>query len=465
MDRQNKIILSYLSILLVIYIALSLPTNGPEEIKISYPYKSNVNTLDFSPDGKLLAAGYEEGYVRVWNTVDGEEISVTGNVIEKERLMNTLGKHQMTPVTDIKFSPDGKYILSGGCHAEFEYYDKDSNKLSEPEIFDPSKVDSWSVNEVSEVSLWSVNEGNCIRTHYLENSDVESVAFSPDGKSYAASYKNNYTESMTTIYIWSTETGEVLNSVTSPDYMVQSLVFTPDGRHLAVSYEGNPNHRIVFWDLENMSADLVIETNDSIDSIHDLHFSNDGSILAGISDYINTIIIWDADTGDVLRTFETTHGLSGHIDLSPDGEYVVGIESMRMMMWSVTSGEKILDISSLPEVGNRIDFTCLQFSPDMDYMAAGVRVPPASYSLSLDDYMTAYDSGVDDNLLREIEGDTPIFLWDFHGLAEGGYIESIWDIQRQFPRFSVIVIWAPTLAFVYFLLFIISGIIKARKEK
>jgi WD40 repeat protein len=198
MNSKNKFIISFLSLMIIIYIILSLPIgsppNGPDPVKVSYPYDFEVETLDFSPDGKFLATGYEEGYVRIWNVVDGEQINVPEDVIEKERLMKTFGSHDITHVTSVKFSPDGKYVLSGGYLSGFEDYDNKFNERNEVEQID-----------VSEVNLWSIDASNCIRTHYLENNDVESVAFSTDGSSYAASYQNDHSKGTTTIYIWSTK--------------------------------------------------------------------------------------------------------------------------------------------------------------------------------------------------------------------------------------------------------------------
>jgi WD40 repeat protein len=448
---DNKFRRNLIVILIVIYIVLSLPIgsspDGPEAVKVSYPYNYNVGTLDFSPDGKLLAAGYEEGYVRVWNIQNGEDIYDPENVMEKERLMRTFGRHDITRVTSVDFSPDGKYVLSGGYLSKYEYYDNKFNERTGRE------------QDISEIKLWSVESGNCTRTHYMENNDVESVAFSPDGKSYAASYQNDQSRGTTTIYVWSTETGEVLNSITSPDYTVQSLKFSPDGNYLVVSYSGNP--RIVFWNLESMSAARVINTHGII---RDLDFSDDGRILAGISDHNGHITIWDTATGDVLRTLFALQGLFANMDLSPDGKYVASIRSNNMAIWNVSSGRAVLDISSLPEVGDRIDFTCLQFSPDMEYLAAGVEVPHTAYSLSLDDYMKAYDN-VSDDVLSKLYGNTPIFLWDFQDIEEGGYIESFWDEQRDSPLFWVIALWAPMIVVSYWVVLVISAIIKAKKAK
>jgi hypothetical protein len=100
----------------------------------------------------------------------------------------------------------------------------------------------------------------------------------------------------------------------------------------------------------------------------------------------------------------------------------------------------------------------------MEYLAAGVEVPHTAYSLSLDDHMRAYGN-VSDDVLSELYGNTPIFLWDFQDIEEGGYIESFWDVQRDSPLFWVIALWAPVVAVSYFCLFGIYYIMKKRMAK
>jgi len=182
-----------------------------------------------------------------------------------------------------------------------------------------------------------------------------------------------------------------------------------DGNYLVASYSGNP--RIVLWDLESMTVARIIKTDNVVKY---LDFSNDGNVFAGLTIRDGCIIIWETDTGNVLRKFTAFNGRTATMDLSSDGEYIAGIGDGQMTIWNVPSCEKILDISSLPEVGDRIKFTGLQFSPDTTYLAAGVSSDEASpYSLSVDDSTKAFKSGVDYDLLFSFRGNNPVYLWDF----------------------------------------------------
>jgi WD40 repeat protein len=68
---------------------------------------NSVNTIAFSPDGKILASAGrnlsgEKSYhtIKLWNVSTGEE-------------MTTLTGHSNS-VTSLAFSADGKFLVSGG---------------------------------------------------------------------------------------------------------------------------------------------------------------------------------------------------------------------------------------------------------------------------------------------------------------------------------------------------------------
>jgi WD40 repeat protein len=61
---------------------------------------TSADTLEFSPDGRLLAAGGHDHYLRVWDVASG-------------RLLYAVVAHQ-GPIEDVGFSPDGRWIVTAG---------------------------------------------------------------------------------------------------------------------------------------------------------------------------------------------------------------------------------------------------------------------------------------------------------------------------------------------------------------
>src|SRR5581483_3992692 len=76
---------------------------------------AGVNSLSFSPDGKRLAAGADDGVVRVWRLPEGE-------------LVRELTGHS-EGVYAVVFSPDGKTLASGSYDKSVRLWDAESGRL------------------------------------------------------------------------------------------------------------------------------------------------------------------------------------------------------------------------------------------------------------------------------------------------------------------------------------------------
>jgi len=68
-----------------------------------------VSSVDFSPDGRLIASGSFDGTVRVWDTADGQQKEVFSDEGWKTRK-----GLQQAGIYVVAFSPDGKIVASGG---------------------------------------------------------------------------------------------------------------------------------------------------------------------------------------------------------------------------------------------------------------------------------------------------------------------------------------------------------------
>ena len=103
-------------------------------------YKSTVNSLSFSPDGRALASGNRDRTVRVWDARTGEQL-------------HKLVGHT-APVNSVVFSPDGS-TLASGCMDHT-------------------------------VRLWNAETGEHLCTLRGHEARVQSVTFSPDGSALAS---------------------------------------------------------------------------------------------------------------------------------------------------------------------------------------------------------------------------------------------------------------------------------------
>lgn len=147
-----------------------------------------VKSITFSPDGRILASGSDDGQIRIW---DWE----TGN------LMYIFSEHSAA-VNTVAISPDNQFLATG------------------------------SVDKT--VALFNLRTRNVhlkLNTHL---NGVNSVNFSPDGQILASASKDD------TIKLWHVKTGESLHTLEGNSCWkgVWSVVFSRDGQILAAGLEG-----------------------------------------------------------------------------------------------------------------------------------------------------------------------------------------------------------------------------------
>ena len=182
---------------------------------------TNVNALDFSPDGKLLAVAIDK-YIYLWNTGDWKPYA-------------RLADH-WSSVTSLKFSPDGQSLVSGGNDAT--------------------------------VKLWQVSDGALLKTFKGHSSQVTSVAFHPGGQQIVSTSRDN------TARIWQID-GSLLHAFSG--YPTFSAAYTPGGEAVAIGYADS----VRFYRLSDLSQ---IGQFPSAEVVSHLVFSPDGQLLASSSD-------------------------------------------------------------------------------------------------------------------------------------------------------------------------------------
>ena len=123
-------------------------------------HSSYVFAVAFSPDGKQILSGSEDGTVRLWDISTGKEL-------------RTFEGHKGR-VTGVAFSPDGKQGLSGG---------QDGNLI-----------------------LWDLGTSKRLRTCTGHETGVTSVAFSHDGKTALSSGIDR------TLRLWDLSTGKAIRT-------------------------------------------------------------------------------------------------------------------------------------------------------------------------------------------------------------------------------------------------------------
>lgn len=299
-----------------------------------------------SPDKRLLAGWgctYQEGSNGVCESplilLNDME---TGKVIHKLEPLTTI-------VSAFKFSPDGKTLAIAGCHTPIAYYGQYDTTCIEPRV--------WLVDtEIGEI------------THELNgyNSTVESMVFSPDGKTLYTGITylkaDNYPDS--TIRVWDVPSGnelpEMLPAVENCNKVTP--YFSPNGKYL-ITHIYNPCNgkgKVDWWDMENPTSKAIHSFQGIASSV-----SPDNTKIALMESFKNLVIhIYDLQTGEKLQTIPP--GLREYskwnFGFTPDSKSLLLTDSKS----DKGEGYAIVDIAS-GDLVTRIKPEAFELLPDAPY--------------------------------------------------------------------------------------------------
>lgn len=225
---------------------------------------SSISSMDFSPDGKRLCAGLDNGEIVVWDLM-------------KQRIEKKI-QGEKSPVADAEFSPTDRVLVSAA--GKYAYvWDFDSGE--KPDIYDSglyrifdvafspngknlyisgeSAKESFAVLDIYQRKIRNVNLGE----RKVIKADV-----SPDGKKVAIM-------SAKAIKVFDAETWSLLNEI---EINASELKFSTLGDIIAI---GQKNGSVIFWRFEEIQKEKQIQDAIELHSrkVNKIIFLNHHTIL------------------------------------------------------------------------------------------------------------------------------------------------------------------------------------------
>jgi WD40 repeat protein len=282
-------------------------------------HTGGVESLAFTPDGQTLVSGGTDGGIRRWDVAKGRPLA-------------PLGVPGLTkPFHSLAISPDGRTLadprvglldLKTGRLLELASEKTDTCSVA----FSPVEA-IVAIAHVGNIRLRDAVTGKVLRSlRTSPGQDVNSLAFSPDGRILASAGEDQY------VTRWEVATGqELAGRLVGHTGGIQSLAFSPDGRALA---SGSRDATVIIWDVADPAhPSLRHRLEGNAGAVWDVAYAPDGKTIAsGHED--GTVKLWDPATGRERCTLVGHTGGVHYLAFSRDGSVLAtGDEGGTIRLW------------------------------------------------------------------------------------------------------------------------------------
>lgn len=378
-------------------------TNKP--LKYLEGHTETIWSLAFSPDGEYCLSGSKDNTARLWSTDTYKEI----NRFKQQ-------KSKGFPMKHVSFSPDNKFILTGGG-SEFHLWALEKEEKTETEsrtIPSKSKISGLAISEdgTTFLSDYQVNIFNIpTRLWPLE----EGAPQKGPGSSSAMNFRLTYSIKDKQLKLYSPELqiGSIFivrvdikrldQGLVSMDIIGRRIssdqykVFHPDGKRVfreewlenrrtmqsseniniqdpsenslvaeAIAFSPNGEYFLTsaddsdayLWSMKTGKLLSILAHNSSL-KVLSVAFSPDSKhIITGSQDQL--IRLWSSKKGTLIRKFEGHTDVVSAVCFSNEGKHIVsgsGYRDLSIRIWDIESGKELQQFSGHDQRINAVTFS------------------------------------------------------------------------------------------------------------
>lgn len=327
--------------------------------------------LEASTNSPLVIAGCHDGRVITWDTssgviehdfmgeslvsiaaIPGTNHVLTGHPNNLVRVKNgeigdnlrVFGGHTTSTTMGVGFSPDGRYVVSGGVEAFTRLWNR-TNAMphtvvpghgagTQAAAFSP---DGRFVLTTFGAPIYSARLSNpqtgLVEREFLGHTSwLLTAVFSPDGQRLATGAQDG------TARLWDVATGTLMRTFSMPGTLIRSVAVSANGMYLA---SGDSGGIVRLWDAANGRQLRAFELNAG--AVTSLAFSPaTGELLVSWAD--GFLRIFDPATGELKLDSITPAAFLETAAFSPDGRFILGGEgwpSFTARLWDARDGKEL----------------------------------------------------------------------------------------------------------------------------
>jgi WD40 repeat protein/predicted Ser/Thr protein kinase len=294
-------------------------------------------SVQFAPDGKTLAAAAGSGgipgtggKVRIWDAATG-------------RVQATLANPTGGAFRSVAFSPDGRALVTGSQDGTARVWDLGTGRVRltlkgqsgtvSCVAFSPNGRALATAHNDGTVKLWGPDRGKERGTLEGHGRGFLFVVFSPDSRLLATASFDK------TARLWDAETCKELAVLRGHTGWVTAAAFSPDGKTLATT-GGVYDNTARLWDVAAGKVRAILKGH--ADAVNCVTFSPDGrTVVTGGEDF--TVKLWGPATGLEWLSLKEHTGPVLSVAFSPGGRTLaaVGGQVGEVKLWDAADDQQV----------------------------------------------------------------------------------------------------------------------------
>lgn len=209
------------------------------------------------------------------------------------------------------------------------------------------------LNDREELKFWNAETGELQKTVPVYKHDFSNSKLSFDGRVVVRYGKKGV--------LWETGTGRLIAELTPPkernvlipwyaDLRLEGAWFSPDSKVVATTDSLNS---IELWDADTGRLRSFLQGHGSI--IYTVTFSSDGRLLASAS-RDGTARLWDVETGRLLATLRSGDEIARRVKFNQAGTMLAVGYQTQARIWDVSSAQLKASLSPHPDINTMVFF-------------------------------------------------------------------------------------------------------------